>query len=151
MIFRNRIASFGWGFAAVFLSFVGAMTYVFIRDGAPAGWSPLLILVILAGFWVAGLGLASYVANQPCVYVAILRGGEVEVTWCYPLRKRSRRWSLRELEPCVVVETTDDEGSPYFHSRFAFPDGELVDLAEGHDRASCEAARDRFNRVLRGE
>ena len=43
MTFRNNGAAFLWGFSAIFLVLVAAMTYVFIRNGTPFGYPPIIV------------------------------------------------------------------------------------------------------------
>ena len=38
--FRNRKAVFLWGFMACWMAMLLAFTWLFLRDGAPAGTSP---------------------------------------------------------------------------------------------------------------
>lgn len=38
-LFRNRLAVFLWGFAALWLTMLCAMTYLMLRDGPPDGHS----------------------------------------------------------------------------------------------------------------
>lgn len=86
-IFRNRIAAFSWGVAAVFLFFLGAMTGILFRDGPPDGFSHALTYGILLVFWAAGIGLLAYVAGKPGVYVAVEPNRAVSIVWRYPFKK----------------------------------------------------------------
>lgn len=52
-----------------------------------------------------------------------------------------------DIAPATVVGSTDDDGAPYFHARVPIQDGTMVDIAEGHHRASCEATSIRFNAI----
>ena len=52
-----------------------------------------------------------------------------------------------DIAPATVVESTDDEGAPYFHARVPIQDETMIDIAEGHHRASCEATCLRFHAI----
>jgi len=149
MTFRNCIAAFSWGITAVFMLVVVAMTCVLLRDGAPSGYSPLLMVGVLGLFWLAGLGVAAHVARQPCVRVTVHPEGHMTITWRYPVWMVTRDVPPAEVPPAAVVESRDSDGDPYFHAQVVLTDGTPVDLTEGHDREACRAACDRFNAAVR--
>lgn len=66
--FRNRLALFLWGFAAVWLTMLFAMTYLVLHDGPPDGNSVPTTVLIMAFFWAGGITLAIYVLRQPCLF-----------------------------------------------------------------------------------
>ncbi len=148
MTFRNNVAAFLWGFSVIFLLFVAAMTYVFIRDGIPSGYSPIVVTGVLALFWIGALGLTAFSMNKHCLRVTVQSDSQVSITWRFPFRKEERIVARADITPATVVESTDDEGAPYFHTRVPIQDGTMVDIAEGHHRASCEATCIRFNAIL---
>jgi hypothetical protein len=69
--FRNRIALFLRGFAAVWLCMLAAMTYVLVRHGAPEGSSKPMVVLVMALFWIAGIGLSVFVSGKPCFYIDV--------------------------------------------------------------------------------
>jgi hypothetical protein len=155
MTFRNNQAVFLWGFASVFLLINAAMTYVLIRDGTSQlqvyppdivdYYPPWFAPAVLAVFWLAGYGLAAYVATKPCIRVAVLPDRTVMVKRRYPFKTDAHIVRADEMPPAQIVESLDDEDSPYFRSRITLPDGLTVDIAEGHNRELCETACIRFN------
>jgi len=143
------MALFLWGFAAVWLTLLAAMTYVVARDGPPAGTSASTIVVILGTLWLFGVGLVAFVSTKPCFFVSVDHANRVSAAWRYPhkvVRKELRTASVR---PAAVIESQDSEGGPYFYARVQTTAGESIDIAEGHDRSACEQACERFNRALR--
>ena len=150
MKFRNNVAAFLWGFSAIFLLFVAVMTYVFIRDGAPSGHSPIILTGVMVLFWVGACGLTLFSASKHCLRVTVKSDSHISITWRFPFRKEERIVARADLAPASVVESTDDEGAPYFYARVPLQDGTMIDLAEGHDRGACEATCTRFNAVVWG-
>ena len=148
MTFRNNVAAFLWGFSAIFLVLVAAMTYVFIRDGAPFGYSPIIVTGVLALFWIGAVGLTAFSTSKHCLRVTVQSDSRVSITWRFPFRKEERMVARTDIAPATVVESTDDEGDPYFYARVPIQDGTMIDIAEGHRRASCEATCIRFNAIL---
>jgi hypothetical protein len=148
MTFRNNVAAFLWGFSAMFLVLVGAMTYVLIRDGTPVGYSPIIVTGAMALFWVGAVGFTAYSTSKHCLRVTFQSGSHVFITWHFPFSKKERIVARTDIAPATVVESTDDEGAPYFYARVPIQDGTMIDIAEGHHRGSCEATCIRFNAIL---
>ena len=146
--FRNRIALFLWGFAAVWLTALVAMTYVVLRDGPPAGSSLPTTALIVCAFWIFGIGLAAYVSTQPCIFVTVDPGHTVTATWRYPHKVVRKVLFTMSVEPAAIVISEDSEGGSYYYARVSSNDGESIDIAEGHRRADCERACARFNAAL---
>lgn len=146
--FQNRIALFLWGFAALWLTILIAMTFVVLRDGPPAGSSVPVIVLVMSAFWACGVGLGAFVATKPCFFVTVDQESSVTATWRYPhevFRKALRATSVR---PAAVINSQDSEGAPYFVARVISMGGEAIDIAEGHNRSVCEQACERFNLAL---
>ncbi len=148
VIFRNYKAVFGWGFTAIFVLLVVAMTYVFLRDGPPDGYSQPLVAALLALFWLFALAAFGYAASRPCVTVSVSSTGDVRVIRRYLFRRAEHIFPRAEIEPARIVESRDDDGEPYFYARAKLSDAQPVDLFEGHDRESCKAICERFNSAL---
>lgn len=148
ILFQNRRAVFLWGFAAVWLGFLAAMTWVTVRDGPPDGYSVHAALVVGAFFWLFGLGLLSFIADKPCYRLSIRTDGQVELRWRYPFHSRRKTLSLDRLMPAEVVEIRDSEGDPYFLARVRSHEGDVIHIAESPVRQECEQACDRLNARL---
>ena len=71
MTFRNNLAAYLWGFSAVFLMFVAAMTYVLIRDGVPPRYPPIIIAATMVIFWMGAVGFAIFAVSKHCLRVTI--------------------------------------------------------------------------------
>lgn len=102
IVFRNRSASFGWGFAALWLALLVAMTYVFVRDGPPSGYSSPIVIAILAFFWIGGVGLVAFVLNKPCFLVTVEPDNRISATWRYPHKVVRKQFGLRPVQPCTL-------------------------------------------------
>jgi hypothetical protein len=147
--FRNRSAGFSWGFAALWLALLIAATYVFVRDGPPAGYSGAATIAILAFFWAGGIGLAAFVMSKPCLFVSVGPDAWVRAAWRYPHKVVRKQFDAASVRPAEVVNAEDDEGNPYFYARVRTLGTDFFDLAEGHVRSLCESACDQFNTALR--
>ena len=147
-IFRNRLAALLWGFAAVWLTMLVAMTHVVLRDGPPEGFSPPILSVVMALFWVAGIGLVAFVATKPCFIVTVEQGGRVSATWRYPHKVVRKELPAASVLPATVIDSRDSDGDPYFYARVNTIDGEIIDITEGHSQVNCERACERFNSAL---
>ena len=148
MTFRNNVAAYLWGFSVLFLLFVAAMTYVVIRDGTPSGYSPVIVTGTMVFFWIGALGLTAFSMSKHCLCATVRPDSQVSITWRFPFRKEEKTVSHAEMKPATVVESTDDEGAPYFHVRIPFQNGATMDIAEGHDRVICETTCSRFNAMV---
>ena len=146
--FRNRSAAFLWGFAAVWLVMLLAMTYVVLRDGPPDGYPVATVVLVMAFFWVGGIGLGLFVSSKPCFYVTVESGTRVSATWRYPHKAVRKVVPAARVQPAEVVDSKDADGDPYFYARVNTIDGESIDIAEGHSRVACEQVCERFNATL---
>lgn len=150
ILFQNRRAVFLWGFAALWLGLLAAMTWVTVRDGPPDGYSVHATLVVGAFFWLFGLGLLVFIADKPCYRLSIRTDGRAELHWRYPFHVKRRTVAVEQLTPAEVVETRDDEGDPYFLARVRSLDGDIIRIAESAARQECEQACDKLNAILLG-
>lgn len=158
MKLRNNSAASGWGFSLIFLVMCGLFTYILVRDGSshiqiyppdiPEFYPPWVMPLVLAVFWVAGIGFASYVASKPCISVEVRPDKSVVVVNHYPFSKSVRHISAEDLSLAEVIESTDDESDPYFETRISASDGFAVCIAEGHDRERCESVCASFNDAI---
>lgn len=148
MTFRNRSAAFVWGFVAIWLAMLVAMTYLVLRDGPPPGYSAPTTATILGLFWLGGLALIACVSRQPCISVTVGQHGSIAATWRYPHKVVRRVLPAGTVLPAKVVDAEDSEGGPYFRVRLRASGGETIDIAEGHSRADCERTCELFNSAL---
>ena len=72
----------------------------------------------------------------------------VSIAQHYPFRTVTRSIARTDMRPAEVVESRDDEGSPYFFARIALADGTTFDLAESHSRHLCESKAASFNALV---
>lgn len=157
MKIRNNSAAVAWVFSLCFLVVCALFTYILIRDGSsniaidppnisgvyPAWFIPL----VLAVFWLAGVGLAIYVSSKPCILVEVLSRRSITIINRYPFRKEVRTIPVAELAPARVIEFKDSEGDTYFQCLISAP-GSAVTIAEGPDRAHCESVCALFNNAI---
>lgn len=148
-VFRNRKAAFLWGFMAVWMAMLVVFTGLFLRDGPPAGYSLPLFGGVLAVFWTGGLAASGHVLAKPLIEVRVSSVGEFRVRRRYLWRAEERRYARTVRLQAVLVEGRDSDGDPYFHARLLLPEGESVDLWEGHDRDRAQTEVDRFHRHAR--
>jgi hypothetical protein len=146
--FQNRRAGFLWGFAALWLAMLLAMTGVLLRDGPPEGYSVHATLAIGALFWMAGLGLLSFIAGKPCCQLSLQADGQVRLRWRYPFHLVDKTLPAASLLPAEVVETRDSEGDPYFLARVRSREGDVMDIAESILREECEQVSRELNARL---
>jgi hypothetical protein len=150
--FQNRIALFLWGFAAVWLTILVAMTYVVLRDGPPAGSSVPMVVLIMSVFWICAIGLGAFISTKPCFFVTVDQGSGVTATWRYPHKVVRKVLRATSVKPAAVISSQDSEGGPYFYARVISIGGESIDIAEATiDRLVSKLASAsiwRCNRVL---
>lgn len=145
-VFRNRTAAFVWGFMAIWLAMLIAFTGLFLRDGAPAGHSPLFMVGVLAVFWIGGIGAAGYAASLCLIEVRVAALGVVRVRRRYLWRVEERNYGRQAALRATLVEGRDSDNDPYFRARLQLPEGDAIDLWEGHDRDQAQAEVERFRR-----
>jgi len=142
----NNKVIVAWIFMAVWLSFLGCFTYLFVTAGAPpeagvSGWA------ILAMFWVFGLGATRWVLAQPRIRVTVTRRELVaRQSWLW--RARERRYRVGDLAAPDVVAGKDSDGDPYFKCELTLPGGDVLTVAEAHARAEVEAVQQRLAAAL---
>ena len=146
---RNRMASALWIFAAIWMTFLAAMTWVVVRDGPPDGHSLAATAAIGAIFWAAGIGLSTWACTFRVLRVDVSDSGALDVVWRSPLRVERRRVEARDVPAAVVVDGKDSDGDPYYHCRVTLADGAILDLAESHARQPIEETAARFNTATR--
>ena len=143
--FHNHKAVFLWGFMACWMAMLLTFTWLFARDGAPPGTSPLLLAGVLCLFWFAGISISAWAPGHALVDVEVRSCGRVQIRKRYLLRVVER-----QLGPCdgvhaKLVETSDSDGDPYFHARLVASGEHELNLWEGSDRAHALAEVERFN------
>jgi hypothetical protein len=146
-VVKNDIALFPWLFMACWMSGLTAITWAAFRDvifGGPVTfrWMPL----ILAVFWLAGIGFSVWAVRQRRWRV-IFEGGRVEVVSRGPFSATRWQGTVRDVANVKLEEGTDSDGDPYFRCLMTIPGWEPIAIAEGHQRAEVEAVRDRVNAI----
>lgn len=136
-------------FAAIFLVFVAAMTWVGVAGDPGEPDSPVLVTGVLVLFWFGVIGLASFAASRPVTKIELAVGVGLRIVQRYPFRTNSRNVPMDAINQVAIVESVDDEGDPYFYAKIRLSIGEDIDLAEGHDRQRVEVIRDRFVSAIR--
>jgi hypothetical protein len=149
LTFRNRMAWVVWILAAIWMTFLIAMTWVVVRDGPPDGHSVATTAAVGAFFWAGGIGLSVWVCTFRLLRVDVQDGGALDVVWRSPVRVERRRVDARDVPPAVVVDGKDSDGDPYYHCRVTLADGAILDLAEGHQRPPIEETAASFNTATR--
>jgi len=157
-ILRNNVALFGWGFSVFFLLMCTVFSYILIRDGASSvqiyppdipDYYPVLVpLSILGAFWLAGLGLANFLAGIPCVRVEVSPDRVTRVEKRFPFRKELAFLLPTEVASVELLESRDSDGDPYFMVRLLSIHGLSCDIAEGSDRSHCEDILARFRMAI---
>jgi hypothetical protein len=132
----------------VFLFIVAIFTYVFVRDGAPSGYSLEFKLLVMGCFWLGGIILVAYASSKACVEVICRGAAGIAKRWRYPFKSVTRVARRSDVLPASAVGSQDSEGDPYFHARVCLTDGTTVDIAEGHDAARCRSICDQFNAAV---
>jgi hypothetical protein len=143
--FRNRTAWAIWIFMAIWMTFLGLMTWVVFRDGPPTGYSWPTMWAILALFWTFGGAGTVWASTIRIVHVVVTDTGALDVTWRWPFRVERRRVEAADVPKAEMFYGRDSDGDPYFTSRVTLRDGATIDLAESHDEAAVEAATAQFN------
>lgn len=147
-VFHNRSALFLWVFMVCWMAMLVAFTGLFLRDGAPAGTPPWLMVGVLGLFWVAGISITAWATSKSLVRVEVRSRGRVHIRERYPLRVVERQFVARDQVRAELVESTDSDGDPYFHARLVVGGKPQLDVWEGHDRSHAEAEVRRFNAAL---
>lgn len=148
VVFRNHNAAYLWGFMAVFMMFIAAMSYVLLRDGPPPGYSEAMLAALMVMFWIGGLTASARAATRPCITVTLRPDATLRIVRRYPFKRSVLSVHNSEIERAQVIESRDDDGDPYFFSRVELSDGSKLDLFECHDRQTCESVCARFNQAV---
>lgn len=148
MEFSIRTPAVLWGFMAVFLGFVAAMSWITLKSGPPPGYSVPVIAGVLGFFWMGGWIGWCHVAAHPCVRISLLNKGQLRLLLRYPFRRERHDFRAEDLLPAELVQTTDDEGDVYYQATICLQGKEdfSFNLAESHQKETVEAACACFNR-----
>jgi len=138
-----------WIFAAIWMTFLVAMTWVVVRDGPPDGHSVATTAAVGAFFWAGGIGLSTWACTFRVLRVDVQDSGALDLVWRSPVRVERRRVEARDVPPAVIVDGKDGDGDPYYRCRVTLADGATLDLAEGHQRPPIEEVATRFNTATR--
>jgi hypothetical protein len=145
--FRNRTAIVIWIFAATWVGGFAMMMYVILRDGGIPGYSTPVTALICAFFGTGGLILIAHATSTAIHVVTVHPRSHVVAISRYPHRTVRDSMPVVRMTPAYVEHSQDNDGDPYYRTKVVIAD-KTIDLVEGNDLATCEAARDRFNRAL---
>jgi hypothetical protein len=146
-VVRNNAALFPWLFVATWMLGLSVITWVAFRDALAAGpvtfrWMPL----ILAVFWLAGIGFSVWALRQKRLRVTFA-AGRVEIVTRGPFRSTRWQGSIRDVIDAKLQEDTDSDGDPYFRCVLTIPGPQTLVIAEGHQRQTVEAVVDRVKAI----
>ncbi len=143
-VVKNNAALFPWLFMVTWMVGISVITWVAFRDalaGAPVTfrWMPL----ILAVFWLAGIGFSVWALRQKRLRVTFA-AGRVEIVTRGPFRSMRWQGSIRDVIDAKLQEDTDSDGDPYFRCVLTMLGLQPLVIAEGHQRRTVEAIVDRI-------
>ncbi|MFZ1744732.1 MAG: hypothetical protein WAU17_02335 [Nitrospirales bacterium] len=121
----------------------GSLAMTFCNNVAAFVWGFSVLFLLLGA-----VGLTAFFTSKHCLSLTVQSDSRVSIPWRFPFRKEERMVARTHIAPATVVESNDDEGAPYFYARVPIQDGTMLDIAEGHHRAPCEATCIRFNAIL---
>ncbi len=146
-ILRNNIAIVGWIFCAIWMGMLCLITYVFSRDGGFHQFGPPIETAIMLMFWVFGLAACGNAFSQSRIAL-IVDNGRATVQERWPHRTRTERFDAGMIAMPAIETGKDSDGDPYFRCILTTPSGHAVTIAEGNDRETVEAKRDRLLAAL---
>lgn len=146
VIVSNNKTVILWVFMAVWLAMLGCFTYLFWRDGGDPELGGFGV-VILAAFWLAGLGALSWAFGHPRIRVTVA-GNEVVARESWLWGHSERRFAAAEVAAPAIVQSIDSDGDAYFSCQLTLPGGGTLSVAESHLRRQVEAVQQRLSSAL---
>lgn len=140
LLASNGAPIFGWVFIVVWLSALGAGTVAFVSRPGGEGLPRHVASLIIASFWLAGLGAVAFLTRIPRTTVRF-EGTDLVVTERWLLGRREERIAYGQSARVDVVDERDSDGDPYFVCQLTTPSGRVVRIKEGHRGAVVEATR----------
>src|SRR5262245_55259456 len=132
---------------AVWMLGLSVITWVAFRDvlaGGPVTFRYMPL--ILAVFWLAGIGFSVWAVRQKRWRVTFA-GGHVEIVTRGPFQATRWQGSIHDLVDAKLEEDRDSDGDPYFRCVLTIPGPQRIVMREGHDRAAVQAVLDRVNAI----
>lgn len=149
IVFANYKPAFGWFLTSCCLLMAAVISFIFYKDGPPAGFSPLSFRIMLFLFWSFVVGGATYAFNIPCVIIFFTPEARLRVVMQYPFSKQTNEVSPSSIKQVTIVETKDSDGDPYFLSRVNIDNGMRFDFYESHHRPDCEMQCEKMRALLK--
>lgn len=146
VVFSNNKAVILWVFMALWLAMLASFTFLFWCDGGDPELGGFGV-VILAVFWLAGLGALSWAFGHPRIRVTVA-GGEVVARESWLWGHSERRFATAEVAAPEIVQSIDSDGDPYFSCQLTLPGGGTLSVAESHLRPQVEAVQQRLLSAL---
>jgi hypothetical protein len=144
LVVKNKTPLYARVFMLLFVGGVALITYVALRDGAPA--PQRLWPWIMAAFWASALFGLWWAMNQEVCQLTIKGPGSITVTRGKAFR-REEHWIDRAR--FWIEDTKDSDGDPYFKLMTDAPGGKLT-VKEGHSRTHLEGLQQRIETAVSG-
>ena len=139
----------GWIFMAIWLSFLGLFTWIFIRDGGFHQFAPPIELGILLFFWCFGVAGSADIFGIPIVTLAIC-GDDFIVRERWLRSTRASRFPIGRQSRPAIRKTKDSEGDELFLAEVTMPDGSKIPVCGRGDLESAEAWLSAMDHVIDG-
>lgn len=146
-VFRNHTALAPWLFALAWLAVLACFSYVAWRDGGIAQvgrWT----LPLLAGFWLAGSGLAAWAAQFSLLRLELNADG-VYLRERFPLLVSEARYRTRDLVAPRVNDARDDDGDVRYDCVLDLPGPRRVVLLSSADADTARRCCEELTAALR--
>lgn len=140
LLASNGAPIFGWVFILAWLSALGAGTVAFVSRPGGEGLPRHVASLIIAGFWLAGLGAVAFLTRIPRTTVRF-DGTDLVVTERWLIGRQEERIARGQSGRVEIADERDSDGDPYFVCQLTMPSGRVVRIKEGHQRTVVEAAR----------
>lgn len=140
LLASNGAPVFGWVFILVWLSALGAGTVAFASRAGGEGLPRHVASLVMAGFWLAGLGAVAFLLRIPRTTVR-LDGRDLVVTERWLVGRQEERIAHGQPARVEIANERDSDGDPYFVCQLTMPSGRVVKIKEGHRSEVVEATR----------
>jgi hypothetical protein len=139
----------GWVFMAIWLSFLGIFTWIFIRDGGFHQFAPPLELGIMLLFWCFGAAGASYMFGMPIVTLEV-SGDDFIARERWLRSTRVSRFPIGPHSCPAIRKTKDSEGDDLFLAEVTMPDGRKISVGGRADLESASAWLSAMDQIIDG-
>lgn len=140
---QYRVAVVLWLISACWIAVLLTFTWLFWRDGPPAGLGPFG-WPLLGLLWLAGFSAGASSAGSFALVSMQVDDDGVRVREWLPFKVRTTRCGVADVDVPAIVDGVDDDGDPRFRCELRLPDGRAVSLAESYRRLEVEAVRKRL-------